>query len=340
MEWRPITDADVSRVQEYLQKCGLEKIGREVVQQAIDLVCRENSFHPVRDYFNALRWDGTPRVETWLTTYLGAADTPYTRAIGRMFIIMMVARIFEPGCQADYMMVLEGAQGTLKSTACRVLAGKWFSDSLPDLRHAGKDVAQHLNGKWLIEVAELSALDRAETALLKAFMTRAVERYRPSYGRKEVIEPRQCVFVGTTNKPAYLRDETGGRRFWPVKVGAIDIAGLTRDRDQLFAEAFDLYRKSTRWWPDARFEQAHIAPEQEARFESDAWEDAVSTYLAVERPSRVTVLLIAREALHIETAKIGTAEQRRIRNVLFRLGWVEGKRTTTARWWVPVNYDA
>ena len=91
-----------------MQKCGLEKIGREVVQQAIDLVCRENSFHPVRDYLNALRWDGTPRVETWLTTYLGADDTAYTRAIGRMFLVMMVARIFEPGCKADYMLVLEG----------------------------------------------------------------------------------------------------------------------------------------------------------------------------------------------------------------------------------------
>jgi predicted P-loop ATPase len=328
-----VRDADVAALQELLQAWGLEKIGKDTVHQAVDLRAQEARFHPVRDYLTALRWDGVPRLSVWLRTYLGAEDTEYHGRIGYMFLVAMVARIFEPGCKADYMLILEGPQGSLKSTACRVLGGEWFSDSLPDVRSAGKDVAQHLNGKWLIEVAEMSSLDKTEASALKAFVTRAVERYRPSYGRREVIEPRQCVFVGTTNKTAYLRDETGGRRFWPVKVGAIDIDRLIRDRDQLFAEVVHAYRQGDPWWPDAAFEREFIAPEQEARYEADAWEEPIRGFLAGRL--RTTVIEVAQNALRFETPKIGTTDQRRITAVLERSEWRRGKREGKARWWVP-----
>jgi predicted P-loop ATPase len=334
-EPRPVRDADVAALQELLQASGLEKLGKHTVHQAVDLRADERRFHPVRDFLNTLQWDGTLRLVRWLVTYFGAEDTEYHRRIGCMFLVAMVTRIFEPGCKSDYMPILEGPQGSLKSTACRVLGGTWFSDNLPDIRTAGKDVAQHLNGKWLIEVAEMSALDKAEASALKAFVTRTVERYRPSYGRKEVIEPRQCVFVGTTNKAAYLRDETGGRRFWPVRVGVIDIEGLTRDRDQLFAEAVHLYRQGCHWWPDADFEREFMAPEQEARYEADVWEEAIRGFLADKQ--RVTVLEVARDGLHIDLPRIGTADQRRITAALERLGWGRGKRAGSARPWVPIS---
>ena len=315
---RPVRDTDVSQIQEWLQHAGLEKVGRETCHQAVDLRAQEEAYHPVRDYLNGLHWDGERRLHRWLSYYLGADPSPYHAGIGPMFMTAMVARIFEPGCKADYMMVLEGAQGARKSTACSILGGEWFSDNLPDVTD-GKDVSQHIRGKWLIEIAEMSAMSRAEDAALKAFISRPVERYRPSYGRKEVIEPRQSVFIGTTNKSTYLRDETGGRRFWPVKVGTVDTDALAHDRDQLFAEAVSAYRSKARWWPDDAFEREHIQPEQNARYESDVWEDTIAAWLVGK--DRTMVSVVAKDCLCIETPRVGTADQRRIAAILQRLEW-------------------
>jgi predicted P-loop ATPase len=330
---RAVTDTDVSRVQEYLQHVGMHNVGREPVFQAVNAHAESNSFHPVRDFLARLKWDGKTRVSKWLTEYLGVTAGAYAEAIGRMFLIAMVARIFDPGCKADYMLVLEGPQGELKSTACGILGGDWFSDSLPEIGE-GKDVLQHLRGKWLIEIAEMHAMNRAETAQLKAFITRQIDRYRPSYGRMEKIQPRQCAFIGTTNKDSYLKDETGGRRFWPVRIGAIDVAALKGDRDMLFAEAVRLYRNGAKWWPDRDFERDVIVPEQEARFEGDVWEEPIAKFL--EGKDRVTIKDVANSAIGITTERVGTADQNRIRGALTHLNWKAGNRGHGGvRWWVP-----
>jgi predicted P-loop ATPase len=328
---RPVTDVDVGLIQELLQHAGLKRIAKDVVHQAVDVRAHECRFHPVRNYLEQLAWDKTARLLKLLPDYFGTEASAYTKTIGKMFLISMVARVLQPGCKADHLLVIEGPQGALKSTACAILGGNWFSDNLPDVT-AGKDVAQHIRGKWLIEVSEMHALGRAETAHLKAFITRTHERYRPSYGRKEVIEPRQCVFVGTTNRDTYLRDETGGRRFWPVRVGNIDTDTLARDRNQLFAEAVHLYSAGTSWWPDRNFERDYVMAEQAARYEADAWEDDIREFLV--KHSRVTIGQVARDALDIETPRIGTAEQRRIAAALEQLGWRRRpKDCKGTRWW-------
>jgi predicted P-loop ATPase len=333
IEPRYLSDDDADALQDWMQHAGLRRVGKDATKQAIGLVAREHAFHPVRDYLDALRWDCVPRLSEWLAAYFGTELNPYSATVGTMFLISMVARIFRPGCKADHMMIMEGAQGILKSTACAAVGGHWFSDSLPDIT-TGKDASQHLRGKWLIEVAEMHALSKAEASLLKSFISRTTERYRPPFGHFEVIEERQCIFVGTTNRDTYLRDETGGRRFWPVKTNAIRIEDLKRDRDQLFAEAVTLFRAGTPWWPEKDFEREHIAPEQQARYEPDSWEEPIARYLHGLVAKKTTILEVAQSALGFPNPRLGTTDQRRIAAVLTTLGWKAGKRDAHARWWV------
>jgi predicted P-loop ATPase len=320
---RPVTDVDVSIVQNQLQHAGLKQIGREVVHQAVMHRAHECRFHPLKDWLDSLQWDGVNRLPSFFSEYFGSEETAYVAEIGRMFLISMVARIYKPGCKADHLPVIEGRQGTMKSTACKVLGGEWFSDAMPEI-NSGKDASQHLRGKWLIEVAEMHAMNRAEATMLKSFISRDTERYRPSYGRVEIIEPRQCVFVGSTNQDTYLRDPTGSRRFWPVKTGRIDIDALRRDRDQLFAEAVARFKDGERWWPDKDFEQTQIVPEQAQRYEADVWEEAIRLFIR----NRSTALVgeIAREALHFEANRIGRTDQNRITAILKQLGWERQKK--------------
>ena len=348
---RPVTDIDIFALQEFLQWRGFRRLGKDTTHDAVSKYARENTFHPVRSYLDGLQWDRKFRLCTWLADGFDTELSEYTAAVGIMFLISMVARIYQPGCKVDHMMILEGEQGLLKSSACNILAGGYFSDQLPDITN--KEAFQHLRGKWLIEVAELHTYSRAAVDHFKAFLTREVERYRPPWGRKEVHEPRQCVFIGTTNKTVYLKDPTGNRRAWPIETGDIGLDWLRDSRDQLFAEAVHLYRDGAHWWPDREFERETIRDEQETRYETDAWEEPIRLYLAGLSVERTTILDVAIGALGFEKAppvavpyqphpprgtpinRLSPGDQHRIAGVLTHLKWIP-KRSKTARWWEPI----
>ena len=260
----------------WLQTC--MPVRREIVQNAVIAVAKINSFHPVRDYLNGLVWDGAARLATWLKVYLGAKDhAAYLEAVGPKFLIGAVARVFSPGCQMDTMLVLEGAQGLGKSTAAHFLAGRdWARDITGDL--STKDAVLNIQGVWIGEMAELTAIRRAEQEHIKAFVSRRIDRYRPPYGRNTIDRPRHCSFIATTNEHEYLQDPTGGRRFWPVECSVIELAALERDRDQLWAEAVARYKGAERWHLDAP-ESRRAAVEQDARQRLSPIDSVVLEYL-------------------------------------------------------------
>lgn len=211
-------------------------VPKEHFKDALKMFAQQSERHLVREYLDALEWDGTPRVGSWLTRYLGAEDTPLHREFGRLILTAAVRRVRQPGCKFDNMLVLEGAQGAGKSTALKILAGAWFEESM-SLDAEPKVVIEQTRGKWIVEIPELSGIGAREVEHVKSLLSRTEDTARGAYKEFEETVPRQFILAGTTNDNRYLRDTTGNRRFWPVKVGAVECALLTADRDQLWAEA-------------------------------------------------------------------------------------------------------
>ncbi len=240
-----IKDIDMLLVKRWMADTEFQiEPSKDAILEATAVVAHRKRIHPVREWLGGLKWDGTPRIDTWIKDYCqGRAREPYLSEISRKFLLAMVKRVFEPGCQWDYVLVLEGTQGKYKSSAARALAGdKWFMDNLPDLKD--KDSMLNLQGKWLIELGELANVKRTDFNQVKAYLVRRTDTVRPHYGRLVSDVPRQSVFIGTVNEGQYLKDPTGNRRYWPVKVGLCDVKTLTAVRDQLFAEAMHVYRET------------------------------------------------------------------------------------------------
>ena len=318
------------------------------VGRAVQAAARHNRFHPVRDYFEALVWDGVPRLESWLQRYFHVEDSEYVRAIGPRYLISAVARIYEPGCKVDHTLVLEGPQGRQKSEALRTLAIKdeWFTDRLSHL--ASKDAALETAGVLLVEIAEMDALTKATSSTVKSFLTRRYDRFRPPYGKHPINLPRQCVFAATINPTVggYLKDPTGSRRFWPVACrGMIDRDGLEKVRDQLWAEAVHQYKSGAPWWLETPELEALATAEQTARFVVDAWEEPIREWLG-DRNDAGRLEQVLEHALGLARPRQTQSAQKRVVGILTHMGFEkrrirtgEGREHRYQRDPIPVKSD-
>jgi predicted P-loop ATPase len=333
--------------------------GKQFVEDALRLECLKHTFDPVREYLDALKWDGVPRIDRWLTRYCGADDTPLHRAYGRKWLVAGVRRVRQPGCKFDEMLTLEGDQGQGKSTLFKILAGgdENFSDA--EIIGCDKKEQQELvQGVWIYEIGELEGMTKHDVTSVKLFLSKTYDRARPAYARTRVDRPRRNIFGGTTNDNKYLRDTTGNRRIWSADLcgkGLIDLEGIARDRDQLWAEAAVAEAAGEPLTlPPTLWRVAGI--EQQARLAHDPWEDLIERHLAKlpdktkhgtdvvkegyavginengNREWRVaSAYLLGPDVLGIEVKHQTNATTKHLADVMRTLGWSSGKTIRTTK---------
>ena len=315
-EW---SDTDTTRLRAWCEKHYGFTPNNADASEVVNAVAQDNSFHEVRDYLQGLKWDHQYRLNSWMSQYLGAEMTKYTQLIGSMWMIAAVARVMRYPVKADCVLILEGSQGVGKSTTAAILGGSWFSDTHFHL--GDKDGYQQMRGVWICELAELDSFNKAESTRAKSFFSSTSDRYRPPYGRHVVEYPRQCVFIGTTNQDQYLKDVTGNRRYWPVRVEKVDMEGLTEMRDQLWAEALHRFNAGELWFPQGD-DLGLFEAEQDFRFDEDVWTEKIYPYLMEVVAGRSVLMSdIFEDALKMDPAHMKPPEQKRVGQIMARLGW-------------------
>lgn len=332
-----VSDNDLKLLKGYLAMRHGFEMPVQNIEEAVTVVAHDNRFHPVREYLGALKWDGKPRLETWLHDYLGVEDSAYTRACARKVLCGAVSRVYRPGVKFDHVLVLEGVQGIGKSSVCRILGGTWGADFPIDPHN--KDTVQLMQGKWIVELAELEVTRKADMQALKAFISRTKDEARLAYGRTVGEFPRQSIFIGSINPGAdgtYLADDEN-RRWWPVRClphgGQVDFAALKEARDQLFAEA--VHRVNKKLEPlymeteELKTEAREVVGERHA---DHAWSERISSWLREldSQPESRREFLTGRDIYVDAMGGIDKQFDRRcqlaIASVLRTLGWVSGHK--------------
>ncbi len=322
---KQINDEDLTYFKYYLSKNAKFEPPVNLILEAAIVIAEQNSYHPVRKYLNDLTWDSIPRLDHWLKESSSVEENAYTIAVARKILVAAVARVFEPGCEFHSMMILEGGQGIGKSTLVKTLSGPFYASL--SLGNIDKDTVDAMQGRWIIEVDELVGFNRHDIEKMKSFISNPSDRARLSYQRMTKSFPRQSIFIGTYNPTGdntYFRDESGNRRFWPVKCGTMNLAWLRENRDQLFAEAIFIYKQGEKLFIDTKEAQEIARMAQDDRLSVDPWLEVIAKYLATPNlyQQHISMLEIAIKALKIEEKMVGRVESSRIGLIMKKLGYV------------------
>lgn len=337
--YNAIDDREVESIRVHLDNIFHVDFPTPTVWKAVDLVAAGKVFHPIKDVLETYKWDGTPRIDTWLLNYCGAADTPLNRVIGRKVLCAMIARVYAPGCKFDYVLVLEGVQGIGKSTTCEILGGEWYGDAPID--PGDKDVIPYIHSKWVVELSEMITTRKTENDRLKNFLSRREDDVRLPYARARQRFPRQCIFIGTINPDdvGYLTDTTGNRRFWPVYCERFKLDELKKDREQLLAEAVHYFKKGeTLMLPYELVKQSE--DEAMKRLADDPWRWVVSEW-AEANPTigEVTTQHLYRNVIGGNIQTMHTGHQRRIAQALKDSGWVKKQSLEGLKYVRPIRVE-
>lgn len=309
------------------------------LKEALICVAVERAYHPVREYLNGLeQWDGIKRLENILIEYLGAADNEYTRAVTRKTLVAAVARVFEPGIKFDSILILNGPQGIGKGTLIEKLGKEWFSDSLSIDDMKDKTAAEKLQGQWILELAELAGIRKTDIETVKSFITRKDDKYRASYGINVESHPRQSIIIGTTNNEnGFLRDVTGNRRFWPVKLDPSNTEKRgwdLKEIDKIWAEALYLYKEGEELFLRGDIAQMAMI-EQNKALESDDREGLVREYLETPIPKNWSKMTLYERRNYLSGSDFGAnnSEKEKRKTVCTMEIWCEcfGKDASALR---------
>jgi predicted P-loop ATPase len=305
----------------FMQSVYEMRVGKDTMKDLMVLQAKANTFNPLQDYLNGLKWDGVCRIDRLLPTYWGTADTDLICEIGMRWAVSCVARAMSPGAKVDTVLILSGPQGALKSSSLQALASEeFFSDSHLDISNKSAYELIHQSGVWIWEIAENYTLEKSDINNSKMFLSGRVDRYRPSYEQCPIKRGRSLVFASTTNAWAMLTDNTGNRRFWPVRVGQIDLKAIERDRDQIWAEALYMYNQNEIWWLQGNYEQKLRDYQQEFTLD-DPWQEAVE--MVLQKYPKGFCNADVFDALELPQHRRGRKDSSRVNVICLALGLIE-----------------